>query len=334
MASVVLRSVMEFYFVDKDLNRLIAPLDGIVSLEWRLRFFEWGTFRAVFPRDCALYSVAMKASYFILVCDGEIRCGRIDEVRLSEKSLIVAGRTAESLLADRVIMNRFLMAGTVSNVIASAVLENCRALPIAVGDDSDAIHVMGIFSAEWENMAEWVYRVLRAHGASYRVDFEPERGFVFRIVKPDNESHAVLSTSFGNITDVNVAHRMGEKKNKVYVQGGDGKILFLDHSNGEAKREIFRRADDLSADQFDTDAEYTEALRARAAEILVEYETAGKITCRVAADDPWRFGRDYRLGDICYAADEETGIRAKVRIVGADEIWENGERRIALSLMF
>ncbi len=325
---------MELYFLDKGLNRITQPIDTVISLIWRMRFFECGSFRAVFPLDVRLTAAAQKAEYLCAVRDGTIRCGRIETCEITADGIRLEGRLPECLLADHVIEGRFLRAGMVSAAVLRVVSENCRELPLAMGADSDVIERMGSFSADWDNLASWVYRVLRPYGASFRVELDPEMGvFLFRVVNPVRENGMVFSSSFGNIFDLAYCRKSSSLKNKVYIEGKDGKTIWMDVSNGMAKKELYRKADDLSWDMFETEAEYTEALMTRAKEVLAEYTSDTVVRYQASADEMLRFERDYHLGDFCYAADENMGIYAKVRIVGADEVWENGGRTLKLSLM-
>ena len=87
---------MELYFLDKDLNRLTFPIDWVKSLVWRMRFFECGTFRAVFPFDAKINLTAKEAEYLCSVYEGEIRCGRIDSVELTGEEVVVTGKCAHA----------------------------------------------------------------------------------------------------------------------------------------------------------------------------------------------------------------------------------------------
>lgn len=324
---------MELYFLDKDLNRLTFPIDRVKSLVWRMRFFECGTFRAVFPFDAKINLTAKEAEYLCSVYEGEIRCGRIDSVEITGEEVVVTGKMCECILRDRMIEGWFLMAGTVSNAVLSAVKENSRGLPLVVEEDPDAVDAVGIFSVEWENLSAWIYRVLRPYGASCSVELDPDGGaFVFRVVRHAVESGAVFSSSFGNGREGRYCCDSGLRKNKVYIEGADGKVVSLDGSNGAEVREVFRKAADLRADRFATMEDYTEALQTRAAEVLAEYGSQAELTCRVEDCDGMRFGKDYRLGDFCYAADEDMGVFAKARIAGVDESWENGGRSLSLRM--
>lgn len=324
---------MELYFLDKQLNRLTFSIDRVYSVKWQLRFFECGSFRAVFPWDEELVRIVGRAEYLCAVNDGIVRCGRIEYVEITGEQMEIKGQMPESLLSDRVIEGLFFMPGTVTNVVLSAVSENCREIPVVIGEDSDVVDGAGIFFAKWEKLSSWVYRVLKPYGASYRVDFDADMGkFVFRVVRPVGESGAVFSASLGNIGDTVYRRDSASVKNKVYVEGADGEVVWMDISNGSAKREFYRKAADLSGEMFDEKSKYLEALRIRAAEALAEYGAGAELTCRVEDEQVTRFGRDYGLGDFCYAADESTGVHAKVQIVGADEVWEKGERRMMLLL--
>lgn len=324
--------------MDKELNRIMTPIDSVISVSWQMRFFECGTFRAVFPLDGVILTAARNGEYLCCLnnaafADGFLRCGRIEKVAVGEEWLEVSGRMVECLLADRVIERPFLMIGEIHDVVLSAVSENVRGLPLEVGEDSAEIEERGLFALEWQNLSVWARRVLKPYDASYTVTLDEERGvFVFRIVKGKSENGAVFSTSYGNVLSLDFGKSITTRKNKAYIEGADGIIVELDLSNGQPMREVYKKASDIRPDLFDTADEYRNALLTRAREVLAEYKSAEELVCRVSDDGLQRFGRDYYLGDSCYVADEKTGIYAKARIAGANEEWENGERALTLSL--
>ncbi len=325
---------MECYFLDKELCRITPPIDTVVSLRWNLRFYECGRFRAVLAADSGLAASVKKAEYLLSVQEGGVRCGRIDSVEIVGGKIKLEGRLPECLLSDHLIEGTFRQSGRVNDAVVRAVSENCRELPLIVGEDSAVIDGSGVFSVVWENLGAWVYRVLKPYGASCRVDFDSERStFVFRVVNPERESRTVFSASFGNIWDAEYCRDSSSLKNKVSIEGKDGKMVCIDISNGAAKKEVYRKAEDLSLDLFETVSEYAEALVIRAKEVLSGYESGTVLRFKLSGKEELRFERDYQMGDFCYAADEETGRYAKARIVGADEVWENGGRTIRLSLM-
>lgn len=321
---------MEVFFLDKDLKRLSLPVERVISLEWRLRFFECGTFSALFGMDRALYGGVRQAEYLCSSHEGTVRCGRIEGVTaLGEGILSVRGRMAECLLDDRVILESFSRSGALSDVILQALSENSRGLPITVGEDSDVIPTEGVFTAQWENLAAWIYGVLRPFGASFTLT--PDRGgngFVFRIVHRSEAKKGVLSASFGNIRGTEAEYSSTGLRNKLYLQGSDGDWYTYDVSEGDSAREMYRRAPNLSREDYEDFAFYLMAIRTRANEILSARSSEEILTCTLAEDAVPRFGREWSLGDVCGIADHDLGIVAEGQISGADDLWKNSTHTV------
>jgi len=323
---------MELYFLDRAFGRLTAPVDTAISVVWSLRYFECGTFRAVFPLDPVLLAAARAASYLSTGADenGYARCGRIEYIGYTgDNRMEVSGPMLECLTGDRVMQSPYSVSGQVSDAVWTAVRDNLRGLSLALGADSAVIPEAVTLSCEWEPLSDWLYRTLRPYGASFTVTLDAERGQpVFRIVMPGTEPSVIFSGSFENIAEVSYEYSDSERKNAVYVEGYDGTVAEASVSDGGDRREIYRKAGDIRPGQFVSHAAYTEALVHRGQTILSGYQTEEYLSCTADSSAEPVFGRDYTLGDPCYVDDAETGISLKTRVTEADEVWENGVKTV------
>ncbi len=323
---------MELYFLDRSYKRMTDPIDTALSVVWSHRFFECGTFRVIFPPDAGILAAA-RSAYFIATGadeDGNVCCGRIEYIGLlGEEGLEVSGRMLECILCDRVIVSPWNYTGTVSDAVFSAVVMNQRGLYVNVAADSDVIPEPVTVATEWDELADWIYRMLRPFGASFTVTLDVERGApLFRIVTPKKEASVVFSGSFENIAEVEYEYHCADLKNAALVEGNDGTVAGYDISNGGERREIYRKAADIRPEEFADTAAYREALQMKGRMLLAENTSEEYITCSAATDSEPRFGTDYRLGDPCYVDDAETGISVRTTVTEADEVWENGMKVI------
>jgi len=202
---------MELYFLDDSFNVLAGPLDELTSVVWKVRYFETGTFTLHFPRN--LLSKVNGAVYVRTGDnDGPIRCGRIEYLETSDDGgCEIGGHLLEILLADRVISGKRTYQGSLTDAVLAAVRENLNNQIITIGDCaliSDNVTV----SSEWDNLADWLYSILKPHGASFTVTLDPDTLLpVFRLVKGLDRSTdfceaepAIFSYSFGNIGSISL----------------------------------------------------------------------------------------------------------------------------------
>ncbi len=324
---------MELYFLDERFSRMTNPIDTALSVAWNLRFFECGSFRVIFPASKEILFMARQAKYLCSCVAGtkEVHCGRIEYIGyVGEDEVEVSGRMLECLLGDRVITSPYNMTDSVCNVVFTTVIANLRGIFINIdSENSDMISDVVTATAAWDDLSDWIYRMLRPYGASYTITLDVDRGGpVFRLVRPSTDVSAIFSASFENISEVTYEYHATEMKNAIIVEGYDGTTQIVDLSDGGERRELYKRASDIRPTAFDTTAAYLEALRTQGQAILSQYNTEEYISCAAAHNAFPIFGVDYRLGDFCYVDDGKTGISLKTRVTEADEVWEDGIRTV------
>lgn len=319
---------MEIYFLKEDFSLLDGPIDSFTSVVWYERFFETGTFVLHFP--VALLKRTLNAAYVCTsVVDGEVKCGRVEYLSTEEDGICkMGGRLIECILADRIMGGSGVYSGTVTEAVTSAVAACFGEGDVTIGE-CDIISDSVNLTYSWNNLSEWVYSVLKPYGASYSVKPDPETGLpVFRIVRGEDrtagEKAAVFSSSFGNITSINMDIDRSSMKNFAYVQGKDGTVVTVDNSGGRDKREMFVKADDIAPGGFPTSEEYTKALKKRGAEKLAKHPEGFALSAECAANSLPRYGKDYFIGDICDVADDMLGVSFGMRLTAVDTVWENG----------
>lgn len=322
---------MELYFLRDDFSLLDGPIDEFTSAVWREKYFDVGSFTVHFPKK--LMSLALDAAYVCTYTDGNRSiCGRIEYVSADEDGdCLMSGSLLEVLLSDRIMNGSGAFSGTVDTAVKSAVNANIRNSILSV-EGSNLIDETAVLPYSWNNLAEWVYSVLKPYGASYTVKIDPATGKpVFRLVRGEDKTldgnsaqKAVFSTSFGNIASIRLQKNTGEAKNVVYVKGKDDTVVTVDKSNGAEKREIYVTANDIAPSGFYTTSEYTSALSKRGEEILAKYPEGFWVNAECAVDSIPKYGKDFFIGDICDVSDEDLGLSFGMRLTAVDTVWENG----------
>lgn len=290
----------ELYFLDRTLAVKCGPIDRYVSLVWREQYGACGSYTLVLPMEQALFSAVLGADY--LQVHGRVGLGRVEKVTYSGGdnggTMTVSGRMAESLLSDRIIPRRTVVSGTLCRAVEAVVTANAcigeRAIPCLtvrasdalLGDDGNPLtledHVTG------RPMDEWLYEVLGAVGASYRIVPDFEAGtLVFEIYRgldrtqaQTENAFAVFSASFSSAGEFQFVSDSGDHRNFAYIAGegeGDDRVevtLDLRTTPDEPRRELYIDARDLRSDDGETPLtaeEYRQLLLSRGRQRLASH---------------------------------------------------------------
>ncbi|MBE6626218.1 MAG: hypothetical protein E7628_03410 [Ruminococcaceae bacterium] len=325
---------MELYFLDENFSHISGPVDFFTSVVWSERYFEVGTFTLHFPR-VHLPEVLEAVYVSTSAAEGEIKCGRIDYIITGEDGdCEIGGRMLESLLSDRVIYGSETLCGNIDEIVAYVVERNMRDFDFIIGE-SESVGGDTTVMYDWDDLAEWLYSILRPFGASFTVKLDPESGKpVFRVVNGKNRTvessletgiePAIFSSSFENVSSIDIETESGGMKNFVYVEGKDGTVVTVDQSEGIRIREMYYSAKDIAPTAYLTAELYQEALAARGRSVLSKYKKSLSVSAECDVTALPRYGADYALGDICDVADSETGLSFELRVSGVDTVWENG----------
>ena len=284
----------ELYFLDRDLAVVHGPIDRFISLAWREAYDTCGSFTLVLPMDRDLFSAVLSADY--LEVRGRRGLGRVEKVTYSGGdsggTVTVSGRMAESLLSDRIIPRRTVVSGVLCRAVEAVVAANAgpdagsraiRGLTVRAAEeltDADGSPLTLDDHVTGRSLDEWLYEVLGAVGASYRIVPDFDAGtLVFEIYRgldrTQNQSEndfAVFSASFSSAGEFRFVSDGTDSRNVAYIAGegeGDDRVevtLDLRTTPDEPIRELYIDARDLRSDDGETvlsDAEYRELLLSR-----------------------------------------------------------------------
>lgn len=266
----------ELYFLNRSLSVTAGPIDNYVSLVWREQYDACGSFTLVFPMRGELFRAAVSSDY--LQVRGRQGLGRIEKISYtggeSGGCVTVSGRMAESLLGDRILPRRTTVSGPLCAAVEAIVTTNAaadageRAIPhltVRVSEpmtDADGTPILIEEHVSGRPMDEWLYEVLGAHGASYRIVpdfaagtlvFEIYRG-LDRTQNQTENAFAVFSASFSSVGEFQFLSDSGDHRNFAYIAGegeGDDRVevtLDLRTDPDEPRRELYVDARDLRSD--------------------------------------------------------------------------------------
>lgn len=138
---------------------------------------------------------------------------------------------------------------------------------------------------------------------------------LMQFYNPEERADLVFKKEYGNLLVNDVSFSKESFKNFAYVlgegEGEDRRIVTIDKTNGEEKREMIVDASDIRSETGETLEEYDARLFERGSEKLLEASAIQKVSVTVSAND---FGKKYDLGDIATVLIPEYGIKIKSRI--------------------
>ena len=327
---------MELYFLDENFS-LIEVLDDFSSVVWSEKFYSVGSFTIHFPRE---YVAQVKDAVYVRTSysNGEAKCGRIERISVRDGGdCTIGGKMLEALIGDRIIEGCGSSDGRLTDAVIAVVEENLRGCGVEIAADQPLLADEVSLAYSYDNLADWLYSVLKPYGASFSVTLDADADKpVFRLVKgidrssdsSSSEQAAVFSSSFGNIVSLDFERNESGTKNAVYVEGADKTVVLVDRSGIGKRREFHSLEKTITPDDYDSTEAYKAALYQRGLELLAEYTGGMRVSAECDADALPLYGRDYSLGDLCDVCDNDVGLSFALRITEVDTVSENGRTTV------
>jgi len=316
---------MLLYLLDSNFQK-VDVIEQYVSLIWTVRYQSTGDFELYIPAD-KIGSI-QKGMYLQKVSDetsgGYLMC--IENVVLSEDAedgdyITVSGRSAEKILADRVVWYKTRTVGSAEMGLYSLYHRNFRASDVAarnlssfgVGTYKDLDAVMkGEYNGE--SFLDVTEAVCVENGIGFRLLFKAG-SFTFDIYEGTDRSYdqnindfVVFSPMFGNLAKSDYTQDTTEMKNVclAYAEsptnGYGRKYASVGTASGFNRREMF-----VDCGTDDEDAMMT----GEAQTALSEYKEVHSFEGEVIPKPGWE--DEYFLGDIVQIVNDY-GNAGKVRI--------------------
>lgn len=329
---------MELYFLDSEFNIIMGPVDYCTSAVWSEKYFEVGTFTIHLPR--ALVGEIADSVYVRTGYDSgkKCKCGRITYISTSDGcDCELGGVLLEGLLEDLLMHGKSGAGGKLSEVVLSSISSIAESAGIAIDLENSAVLLDEVsLTWDWDCVSDWLYSVLKPCGASFAVELDYiSQKPTLRLIKgrdlsesgDSSVSRAVFSSSYGNIFSVEFEKDSEKMKNYAYIEGSDGTVVTVDKSNNARRREIYKKAADISPVEYDDEDGYINALKQRGEELLAKFPESLYISAECDTDALPVYGKDYGLGDVCDVSDDELGLCCSLRLTAVDTVAEFGEVR-------
>ena len=336
---------MNLLILDSDFEATNV-VDVFKSLIWTDRYYECGDFEiSTYPtiEDIELF----KQDYYLYNANSD-RLMIIEKIQISSdveegSSMIVSGRSLESILDRRVLWNDISISGNLQLGIKSLITDNIispskpeRKIDNFIFEDSTdpRITVMA-FDAQYkagDNLYDIIVDLCKERSLGFKVTLNASKQFVFKLYlgedrsyEQDTNDYVIFSPNFDNLISSNYIESKSSYKN-VCLVGGDGegtarKFTAVGNTSGLERREMFTEASSISSDEVSA-TQYTAQLVQKGREDLAQNTEV--VTFEGEADTATMFvyGQDFFIGDIVQISNEyghENRVRVLELVISEDE---------------
>lgn len=332
---------MDLMILDTNKNPLCL-LDVYNSFIWTDRYFKYGDFElhASMSEDLLQY---LKQDYYITNANSEhvmiIEKLLIDSDIENGNTIIVSGRSLESLLERRIVWNRTTLSGNLQSGIKKLLDENIisptdssRKIDDFIFEESTDSAITGLtIDGQYtgDNLYEVIASICQENGIGFEITLNNSKQFVFKLYSGVDRSYdqsvypyVVFSPNFENMVESNYMESKMAMKNVTLIGGeGEGnarKYTSVGTASGLDRRELFTDARDIRAEDDEgnaiSEAEYLKQLEQRGRENLAENIAVVAFEGQADVVSMFVYGVDFFMGDIVQIADEY-GHETKSRMV-------------------
>lgn len=339
---------MELIALDSNFTPLVYL--NYIELQWNRKFYEVGDFSVQITAD----QYDSNAKYIMLKDRPEL--GIIQKVEYSEKNsglfVQMSGFFAEKLLDEKIAYPAYSKAnqtvenffsGVWSKYINSTDLQSEYHLDIKKNlypEITDRISKQ----TTGNPITELLMVTLQPFNISLKASLDyDENKIIFEIIKgrdltqdnTEGNNFVIFSEYFGNLKEATYLEDNSNYKNYAIVQGaGEGssrKTVIVDKSNGKTKRQLYVDARDLQKDDDMTDAEYSEQLRQRGLEKLLDTVNITNLETDIMANAGFEYIADYDLGDTVDISVNIIQKSFKAQIIEASEVISGISHNVTLT---
>lgn len=324
---------LNLYVYDKSM-RLISIIDSYSSLIWTDRYDDCGDFEIAFPysEEAEEYLEVLKKDCYCGI-DYSLRKMIIEKIEYEysedgASTIIVSGRSLESILARRIILGKTEF-GTDSsetnlqNGIKTILNQNVispsdpkRAIQNFIFQESEDEKITSLTFSESYN-GEDVYSIIselcKDKKIGFKITFNNNNEFVFELFAGDDHSYdqqtnpvIVFSPYYDNLKNSNFYTSTEEFKNVMLISVDESTTISASNitpePEGLERREILVDKNDLKTNQSSNLS--TKRLQVKAQKKLKnEYDVKTGFDAEIVPDVLYRYGEDYDIGDIVQLID-------------------------------
>lgn len=340
---------MELLLLDKDFQ-ICGLIDDFSSLIWNRKYYECGNFNLQIGIK---YWEQFKNAIYVYSKDF-VETGILETLNHKTTTqgteIQRSGRFLESMLADRAInTTQSFRNQTTEDIVRSlvntfAINAGTRSIPNLILGERKGLGRKRTMQITGDNLLDKIYELCKEDELSiclwYDFDnnklvFEVWQGLDRRDTQDEN-TWAIFSKNFENITDDEYSTDETQYRNFAYVAGedtgGNRVIVEVDRvKEGEKRKELYVDARDLQKSEDITDVEYKEMLKERGIQKLNECNKVEIADFSIDALANLKYKTDFDLGDKVVYKNDELGFNVENRIIGISEAYENGNMTLDIS---
>jgi len=337
---------MELLILDENLEP-IHILDSFTSLIWTDRYFENGDFEIYTSFNPSDLSFLKEDNYLSL--SGSEHTMIIEELEIESDpeigpTLLVKGRSLESILDRRIIWGQTIVDGNLQTEIERLLNENFisptdtdRQVDNFVFESStDPLITALTFKNQYigQSLYDIIQSICAEKNIGFKIILSENNEFVFSLYSGEDHSYdqevnpyVVFSEEFENLINTNSVYKQSKTKYKtiVLIAGeGDGADKILSAATvsegggtGLNRREMFLDASGISmttdGDPL-TEEEYQYQLSQKGAEALQENTFTRSFDGQIESTNMYLYGVDFYMGDIVQMV-TEYGLEGKVQVM-------------------
>lgn len=340
---------MQLYVLDNNFTR-IGIIDNYECLIWKRNYYKANEFTMQLIPTFEQFEM-LKKGIILLKNDNTKEAMYINHRELEEdndgiEKLVVSGYGLENWLSRRITLLKELQEGNAETVIRNYVNNNC----ISASDSNRNISnlIQGInnnlgtnvsYNSHYKVLLEEVEAIAKTNELGFKIDLDLiSQKYIFevfkgldRTVNQNENSIAIFSTEFENISEQKYVDSENDFKNYVLVAGAgedlNRKTFEIGSENeGLNRYELFVDARDIS-DKTDDDVDipeeiYNNLLEARGKEKLTECTLVETFDCKILNTNSLIYRTDFDLGDKISIINKKWGLLLHERIVSIEEVYD------------
>jgi len=349
------------YVSEKNFQK-IAVIDYAISVIWIRRFQDAGEFEVYLPASRELLELFTQDFLLVTKDDDSENAMKVESVQLTTdpeegNHLIVTGRSAECILAQRIVLYQttytsiradhaayyLIMYNAMTPDKGSPTLKEMRKIPeLSIGSwlvDETKIDIQ----YDGENLLDAVTDICISADMGFKIVFS-STGLAFWLYKgidrtknQTENSPVIFSPDFENLGSTEYLHDMSTYYNLIQ-EGGEGEgsekthvtVIESSEIKGLYLREKYVQAESISSTTEDgqmSPSEYNRILKRRADDNLRKATETKQYSGEILNTDMYEFGKDYNLGDKVSIVNEY-GIEGTAVITEVTEVEDSTGYRL------
>ena len=318
--------------------KLQGVIDEFSSLIWIRRYQTPGEFELRTPYAAESKNLLIPEN-IVQKFDGDevVEAGVIENLQMNKDQIVVKGRFLESYLERRLIKETQYYTGNAEDSLRR-IVSNMVPIPLLTLGADRGLSESLEFQATYKTVLSIVQKVCKGTTLGFRIrpDFS-SRKLYFEVYKGvDRTSSAaakvIFSEKYDNLLNEVYTYDSTNYRTKAFVTQlvNDVRTAYsVGGGSGLGLREVH------AATQVDTNgrtaAEIRQSMERQGQRVLEARTVNESFTFSTDADSPFKYRKDYDIGDLTHVKHIAWNIDLALRITEIEEDYEGGDREIILT---